>query len=101
MYPIKEEFEKFVKSTFPNRDIQNFLINHEKLPLLIEKLTKELRGCDSIILRSQNKDLFQKRKTVKDLIVDFSRFFCNTALNEKLKEVANGNDFETRTSNKI
>lgn len=86
---IKEEFKKFVESTFQKDDIRSFLLNHPKVPLLIGNLTREIRKCDIIILGSK-RDLEDKRKTVIEVARDFSKMFCKYALEEKEKELANG-----------
>jgi hypothetical protein len=86
---IREEFNKYVNNTFKNEGIKNFLLNHERLPLLISNLSTEIRKCDMMIL-SMNKDLLYKRNLVRGLAKDFSKTFCNIALETKRKELVNG-----------
>lgn len=86
---IKEEFQLFVVENFKNEGIRNFLLNHERLPLLINNLTNEIKKCDNIILGS-SRDLNEKRRVVKELARDFSKHFCKAAIAVKEKELANG-----------
>lgn len=83
---IKEEFKTFVDSKFQNESIRSFLNNHERLPLMIGNLIKELKKCDTIILGS-NKDLESKRDLIKNLVKDFANMFCSQALEVKAKEL--------------
>ena len=83
---IKKEFDLFVKQKFTKIDIQNFLLNHERIPLLINNLVKEIKGAEHVIFGG-GKTPEEKREIVAGLAKDLSNMFCSQALEVKSKEL--------------
>ena len=89
---IEAGFKAFVDTSFQNEGIIKFLKKHDRLPKLIENLSKELLEIEPLISTSAVwKTQQEKRDVIKGLIKDFSRVFCNAALSEaksnKLKKL--------------
>lgn len=86
---IIEEFDLFVKNTFKNNDIINFLINHERKHIFVEKLKKQIDGARYAIMPI-GETLEEKRKLIKSIARDFANMFCKVALKVKEAEISNG-----------
>jgi hypothetical protein len=85
-YEIIRGFKDFVSKTFDNSDVKNFLINHERLPLLVTNLTKQMKDAEYILIPSKS-TMPEKRKILSGIIEGFSQTFCSAAINFKEKEM--------------
>jgi plasmid maintenance system killer protein len=77
-FTIKTGFELFVKTKFPNRDIQNFLLKHERRELFVNNLNEQLYKSFNVV---------KNAKTFKDMVNDCSAMFCKAALDKKALEL--------------
>lgn len=78
---INYGFKKFVNDNFKKEEIRNFLLKHERLHIMIENLTRELKGAEKFLLNNRVPQE-DKRRFIKELINDFSRMFCKVAIDE-------------------
>jgi hypothetical protein len=86
-----------VKATFRNESVQNFILNHERLPLLVSNLATELKGLENQVVAMKSTQE-QKRNMVKSLITDFANMFCKAAVDEiAIKRGVNGGEKDGST----
>ena len=86
---IEKEFEKFVTDKFKKEYIRNLLLNHERKHILIDNLTRELKATEHIIFK-KNTSLEEKRRVIKNLVIDLTKLFCKTAIHVAEKEIMSG-----------
>jgi tryptophan 2,3-dioxygenase len=70
--------DEFIKKKFPNKDIQNFLIKHERRELFIKNMKRELHHARPRI---------HTGKQLQNIIMSMVSMFCNNALETKEKEL--------------
>ena len=75
---ITRRFDAFVKKTFPNREIQNFLIRHERRHIVEANLLKEIKKSFHVI---------HDAKTIEGLIDSITFIFCQAALEHEEKRI--------------
>ena len=82
---IVDEFTGYIKDTFTNEGVKNFLLNHERKDLLIDNLKREIDGSSHIIM-PLDKTLEEKRDLIKQIANQFTRQFCMAAIEVKKAE---------------
>ena len=99
---IRYGFKAFVEKKFEKEEIQKFLLDHERLPLMVSNLAIELKNTEFIISK-QVISQEQKRESIKNIITDFSKIFCVAAIDEiaKKRGVDDSKSFKERPSLKI
>jgi len=71
-------FDEYIKNKFPNEEIKNFLLKHERRHLIENNLKRELKKSHKFIKNGLE---------LRILINDFIRMFCKIALNVKEMEI--------------
>ena len=77
---VKYGVELYIKTTFPNKDIQNFLLKHERRELFERNLSGELINSFHVVRNPQ---------TFKKIVADMTALFCKNALEYKEKQLGN------------
>jgi polyhydroxyalkanoate synthesis regulator phasin len=79
---VVKDFKRFINDTFKEKEqLRKFFLNHERLPLLIDNLTREILKCDADFKTKLS------RKKIRELVCDCTRMFCRTAINVKEEEI--------------
>jgi len=86
---IRRIFDNTIIASVPNKEVQRFLLNHERKDRVIENLAQQIRQTELSLV------YFDTRRYVA-MVQDLAKFFCENAIKFKEEQLLTYNERQRR-----